>query len=82
MREFLDQELTDALLAFDPALRVRLRVGMLLAFPEGWRSARMQRSLEVTVQKLPPAIDDAERMLDLARKVHGRLLRARKVQAA
>jgi hypothetical protein len=81
-REFLDKELTYALLAFDPVLSVRLRVGTLLAFPDGWRTARMQPSLEVTVQRLPPELDDVERMLDLARLVHERLLRIRKAQAA
>jgi len=81
-RKFLGQEFAHALLAFDPSLRVRLRVGTLLAFPDGWRTARMQPSLEVTVQRLPPEIDDVERMLDLARMVHERLLLVRKAQAA
>jgi len=81
-RKFLDDELRSALLAFDQGMEVRLRVGTLLTFPEGWRTGRMQPSLEVTIRRLPPAVDDVEHMLDLARLVHAKLLRVRQAQAA
>ena len=80
--EFLDKELRYALLAFDPHLRVRLRVGTLLAYPDGWRTAEMQRSMELSIYRLPPDVRDVERMLDVARMAHERLLRVRKAQAA
>lgn len=80
--EFLDKELRYALLEFPPHLRVRLRVGTLLAYPHGWRTAEMQRGMELAIHRLPPDIHDVERMLDVARMAHERLLRVRKAQAA
>lgn len=82
VRKFLDEELRSALLAFDRTMRVRLRIGTLLTFPEGWRTGQMRPSLEVTIQRLPPEVEDVERMLDLAKLVHAKLLRARQAQAA
>lgn len=82
VRGFLDKELRYALLDFEPSLCVRLRVGTLLAYPQGWRTAEMQLGMELSIRLLPPDIRDLERMLDVARMAHERLLRVRKAQAA
>ena len=81
--EFLvERLLRTAQIGFDPHLRVRLRVGTLLAYPDGWRTAEMKRSMELAIRRLPPDLRDVERMVDVARMAHERLLRVRKAQAA
>lgn len=80
--ELLDEDLRRRLLAFDATLRVRFRVATLLAFPEGWRTGAMKRGIEIAIQKLPPDLDDVQRLLELSRLTHERLLARRKVKAA
>lgn len=81
-RELLDDELREALMAIDPSLRVRLSIGTLLAFPDGWRTGETEPSLEVSVGRFPASVEVALHLVKVARLVHERLGHGRQARAA
>lgn len=80
--EFLTGEVRELLMGFDPELRMRLRVGTVVAFPDGWRTGETEPSLEIALHKLPASVADVERMVDLARVAHAQLAHERGARAA
>jgi len=81
-RELLGEELREALMAIDPNLRVRLRVGTVVSFPDGWRTGDTEPSLEVSVCKFPASVEVVEQLVTVARLAHDRLRRGRRARAA
>ncbi len=78
----LDQEVRAALLAFDARLRVRLRVGKSVAYRDGRLVlGEEELRLDVSINALPPLVEDVERLIDAAALAHARLMRRSPVGA-
>jgi len=75
-RELVDGELRHALLAFDPAHDLRVRLGQASAYRDGlWHHHEREQRLEISLHGLPEDGEVLEALLKLARGLHEHLER-------
>ena len=49
----------------------------MIAYRDGWqRAGEEEMRMDVSIHKLPPEVEDVERLLEVVRLAHARLLRS------